>query len=399
MTSVFYRWRAGRFAELVDQASGQGPRHRLRSRLDDELATLVILSQRTATLELTPAAAPDPEFRADLRAMLVATAEREGIGATAHALATDTVPMTSPLPARRLHLARSALRAGSAGGRVRVAVILGIALGVLALTGISTASAGAMPGDTLYGVKRSTERAELAFAGSDLGRGQLYLDFARTRLAEAEAVGGVARFAGVLADMDSDTRQGVKLLTTAAVDQQDPTALDAVDAFVADQQSGAGELLDKVAGASRTRLLGSLDLLERVAERAHRLRETLTCGIDASDGSDALGPRPGRCSPGSGGAGSDDSGSDGASSPAGSTPDRVAPTAAHGPRGGAPNHTAAPGAPKSTPAAPPPGGTATGQPGHSRQTPAPSPTPSAPDSGTGGLLDGVNRIVGGLLGG
>jgi Domain of unknown function (DUF5667) len=391
MTSVFQRRRAERFAELVDQASSMGgavgsekarhgPRHRVRSRPDDDLSTLVILSQRTATLELAPAAAPDPGFRADLRAMLVATAEREGIGATADASATL--------------LARRPLSIGGAGARVRVAVILGIALGVLALTGISTASAGAMPGDTLYGVKRSTERAELAFAGSDLGRGQLYLDFARTRLAEAKAVGGAARFAGVLADMDSDTRQGVRLLTTAAVDQQDPNALDAVAAFVADQQSGAGELLDKVAGASRTRLLGSLDLLERVADRAHRLRETLTCGIDASDGSDALGPRPGRCSPGSDGAGSADAGH-----PARSTPDPVAPTAAHGPRAGTTIRPAAPGAPRSTPTAVLPlgGGTATGQPAQSRPTPAPS--PSAHGGGDGGLLDGVNRIVGGLLGG
>jgi hypothetical protein len=388
MASVFHRRRAERFAELLDQASGHGPRHRLRSRPDDDLSTLVTLGQRAATLELAPTARPDPGFRADLRAMLVATAEREGIGTTAQAPAKASPRATNPLLALRPLLARRPLRIGGAGGRVRVAVILSIALAALTLTGISTASAGAMPGDTLYGVKRSTERAELAFAGSDIGRGQLYLDFARTRLAEAKAVSGAARLAGVFADMDSDTRQGIRLLTTAAVDLQDPTALDAVDAFVADQQGGAGELLDKTAGASRTRLLGSLDLLERVAERAHRLRETLTCGIDASDGSDALGPRPGRCSPGSDGSGQ---------SPR-TAPDQVAPTATHAPAAVTTNRTATLGGPKSTPTQPL-STTGTGRSGQIRQTPAPSATSSPTSGGSGGLLDGVNRIVGGLLGG
>ena len=44
-----------------------------------------------------------------------------------------------------------------------------------------TASSGA----TSYNVKRSTERAQLALAGSDVSRGKLYLEFAGSRLDEA----------------------------------------------------------------------------------------------------------------------------------------------------------------------------------------------------------------------
>jgi hypothetical protein len=291
-TPVFHRRSAERFAKLIDQSPGEGPRHRARSRLDDDLSALVALSQQTAALRLKlQTAGPDPAFRTDLRAMLVATAEREGIGAAGEAPADAVV---NPSPSRS-RLGRPLL-AGGPGSRARVGIIAGVAIGALALSGISATSGDATPGDSLYGVKRSTERAELALAGSDIGRGQLFLEFARTRLSEARAVSAdAASFALVLRDMDSATRQGVKLLTTAAVDRHDPAALDAVDWFVTAQRDEIGGLLDKVAGGSRTRLLNSLGLVTEVGQRSQQLRVTMSCGATASDGSDPLGPRPRSC--------------------------------------------------------------------------------------------------------
>jgi len=241
-----------------------------------------------------------------------------------------------------------------------------------------------MPGDALYGVKRSTERAELAFAGSDIGRGQLHLEFARTRLTEAQQVSGSARFRRVLDDMDSDTRQGVKLLTTAAVDRQDPAALDAVDAFVRAQQRDAGAVLDKVNGDSRSRLLSSLDLLERVATRSEQLRETLTCGITASDGSDALGPRPGSCSTGSG-----------PTRPAPGRQDPGQPDPTRGAGSGKADHKPEPGPSKPTATASPAGSGERASP----QASSPAPSPSATPDADGGLLGGLSRLIGDLLGG
>jgi Domain of unknown function (DUF5667) len=356
--SVLHRRRAERFAELLDQPSGQGPRHRVRSRSDADLAGLVTLSQRTAAVRLKPETAPDPEFRADLRAMLVATVEREGVG---------------PAVAEPIKSTRRRWLAGP-GGRARAAIVGGVAAGALVVSGIAAASGDAMPGDALYGVKRSTERAELAFTGSDAGRGQLYLEFARTRLAEAKSVSGsAANFEQALDDMDSDTRQGVKLLTTAAAQRKDPAALDPVDTFVRAQQSGVGDVLDKVASGSRTRLLSSLDLLEKVATRAQRLRETLTCGA-ATAGSDALGPRPGSCSPATN------------PKPAPSGQGTGRPSPSRGARGGTTVPTAKPSSPSSTQ----PAGV-----GRTTQTPTPSATPG----GDGGLLGGLRRILGDLLGG
>jgi hypothetical protein len=144
-------------------------------------------------------------------------------------------------------------------------------------------------------------------------------------------------------------------------------------------------VLDNVGGASRTRLLGSLNLLDQVEKRSQQLRETLTCGTAAGDGSDALGPRPHSCAPG-------------ANSATGTQPSSR-PDATRGARPGADTDpSTTPGASHQTPT----GGAANtspadvaGETGQPRgQTPTPTPSAS-PDSG---VLGGIGRIIGDLLG-
>ena len=78
--NLFSRRRAERFAQLLDEANG-GPRHHARARTDEQLAELVAVGHQLSTVR--SATTVDPEFRSDLRAMLVATAQREGIGVAA----------------------------------------------------------------------------------------------------------------------------------------------------------------------------------------------------------------------------------------------------------------------------------------------------------------------------
>ncbi len=171
--------------------------------------------------------------------------------------------------------------------------MIGLAAGTLALSGMSAASGDAIPGDPLYSVKRSTERAQLALAGSDISRGQLYLEFARTRLDEARAVqSDPSGFARVLDDMDSETQQGVKLLTTTAMVHKDPKALDAIDSFVKTQHSSTESLRQGVTGDPHIRANKSLALLEEIQKRTGALRLVLTCGAAATSGADPLGPLP-----------------------------------------------------------------------------------------------------------
>ncbi|MFD6608983.1 DUF5667 domain-containing protein [Micromonospora chalcea] len=279
-SDLFSRRRAERFAQLLDEANG-GRRHHVRSKADGELTALVEVSRRL-TAE-GPDVEPRAEFRTGLRAMLVATAEREGIGAPAKPATTGV---------------RGALLPAITGRRARArgAILVGVAAGAIALSGISAASENALPGDALYGMKRSTERAQLALASSDISRGQLFLDFARTRLDEAASVhGDQLGFSAVLDDMDADTRQGVRLLTNVAAQRSDPAALDAVDTFLAGQRRVVSGLLDRPDHADRERTRRSLALLDAAGKRADALREAIACGLPAPQASDALGPAPAAC--------------------------------------------------------------------------------------------------------
>ncbi|GIF70696.1 hypothetical protein Asi02nite_02140 [Asanoa siamensis] len=231
----------------------------------------------------------DPEFRMGLRAMLVAAAEREGIGNIADTGATVDL--------EAFRAAAHAPKQRARRLRTRGAILAGVAVGAIAISGMSAASENAVPGDALYGVKRSTERAQLALASSDLSKGQLFLDFARNRLAEATAVRESDGFANALDDMDANTTEGVRLLTTTAMERHDTAALDAVEAFLKQQRTKVGDLLGTTTGARHERALTSVGLLLSVEKRADELRRGLECGAVA-EGADALGPLAGACAPG-----------------------------------------------------------------------------------------------------
>lgn len=275
--SLRNRRRAERFAQLLDEADG-GRRQRVRTDLDDELTELVAL--RHELVMSRPQVEVDREFRTGLRAMLVATAEREGIGQTA----TAEQPQQTPVRQRRF------VRAP----RARTAVLAGVAVGAVTFAGMSTASENTVPGDMLYGVKRSTERAQLALASSDVGRGELYLDFARTRLDEAQSMsGGLDR---VLDDMDRETVQGVKLLTGVAAGRTDDAALAAIDGFIDSQLVGLTELAGRVGSDDVVRVQESLYLLDQIADRSAELRQALQeCEPPTASRVDFLGPLPSDC--------------------------------------------------------------------------------------------------------
>ncbi|NLU77173.1 hypothetical protein HCA58_01945 [Micromonospora sp. HNM0581] len=281
--ALFSRRRAERFAQLLDEANG-GRRHHVKSRNDDHLAPLVTLGRQLGAN--APDAEVDPEFRTGLRAMLLATAAREGIGtAAARPAERKTSTRGSLLPAVTARRARA-----------RGAILIGIAAGAVAVSGISAASENAVPGDALYGMKRGTERAQLALTSSDISRGQLFLDFARTRLAEATTLrGNPSGYSAVLDDMDADTRQAVRILTGAAAQRSDPTALAAVDAFLADQRRSLNTLEGRGSRIDRVRTGESLALLEAVAERADAVRAAIACGQQFTVTSDTLGPIPAVC--------------------------------------------------------------------------------------------------------
>jgi hypothetical protein len=303
--AVFDRRRAERFAQLLDQAEGKGRRHS-RTTMDDELADYVALGRLMSARKSTHRETPDPDFRSSLRAMLVATAEREGIGVTAdkHRIPADKdrrqvvgpIYLSAAAQVGAARPGRPAKRGPVIGSRrTRGAIIVGILAGTLALSGMSMASGDAVPGDPLYGVKRSTESAQLALAGSDVDRGQTYLGFARNRGREATTVqDDPAALMAVLDDLDNQAAEGVRLLTSAALIERDSTALDLVDDYVTAQRPVIIGLLTGLSGPALTRAEHSLSLIDRIGKRAADLRAALTCG-PADAGSDSLGPKPPPC--------------------------------------------------------------------------------------------------------
>ncbi len=360
ITPVFPSRRAERFAQLLDEAAG-ARRHHAWSVDDDDLATMVTIGQRVTTLPLVVEV--DPEFRTGLRASLMARIEREGIGATA-----TEAEVESPQRRKLGDLLPS--------GRTRSAIIATIAAGSFGAFGVSAASGDAMPGDTLYKVKRSAEQAQLALAGSDVSRGQLNLEFARKRLAEAGALGNnPARLDPVLDDMDTGMREGSRLLTIAAVDRGEAAGLQAVQEFARDQQPILANLANRLDGPAKVRATESVDLLERISERATGLRNTVKCP-DLQVPTDELGALPVVCG--------------NAAPPPTRSVTGVAPEATPTPTGPAPADTA----PTTV------GGrnAATGPSESAEATASATPDAGESESGDDGVLDSIKRAVEGLFG-
>lgn len=281
---VFHRRRAQRLARLLDEATGPGRHHAAAP--DDDMAALVRLGRRLAAVPPVTEA-PREDFRELLRARLVAKAELNGVARAGR-------------PGTRTRVA-----AGTAAGptwrpsRARGAILAGVAAGAVALSGVSTASNGAVPGDPLYGVKRSTEMAQLALAGNDISRGQMYLEFARIRLAEARVVRtDPQQFRAALVDMDAETRFGVRLLATAALERRDPAALDAIDTFTDGQRTDLFDMTRGLDSASVAGAVSSLALLDQVSRRVDQLRSSLSCQGAFGTRSDSLGPQPPVCQQG-----------------------------------------------------------------------------------------------------
>ncbi|MCF3123676.1 hypothetical protein IPZ68_28795 [Streptomyces arenae] len=131
-------------------------------------------------LDALPKPALDPEVKVVQRAQLVAAMEamfQEG-GSPSVPEQRSRKGAHRAASLRKLR-PRSRLSKGIAAGGLTVGVAAG------AFSGVAAASSDALPGDSLYGLKRGMEDLKLGMADDDADRGQIYLDQASTRLNEA----------------------------------------------------------------------------------------------------------------------------------------------------------------------------------------------------------------------
>jgi hypothetical protein len=251
---------------------------------------------------------PDPAFREATRTRLVAMA------------AVRTPEPVGKARARRW-LGTTRVETATARWRSRfTAGLAGAAVAVTALAGLVAVSAGAQPGDPLYGLKRGTEQTQLALA-SDSSRGQTLLDFASTRLHELDrllsdgttalpaAGGGDGDSGAVLAEeaspelvtqtlttMDAQTTQGASWLATRAVQTGTASPLEFLAQWTAQQSAELSALVSKVPAGARDAMGNSLALLSQVDARDIALQNALACpGGPPTAGTDVLGPVPVDC--------------------------------------------------------------------------------------------------------
>ncbi|MFF9869836.1 DUF5667 domain-containing protein [Streptomyces sp. NPDC013953] len=171
--------RANAFAQALEDQAAEQPDASVEP---TERGRLLALASDLGEL---PKPELDPEVKVVQRAQLVAA--MEAMMAEGGASAGPTVPEQRASAGRGAHRAtalrklrpRSRWSKGLAAGGLTVGVAAG------AFSGVAAASSDALPGDSLYGLKRGMEDLKLGLADDEADRGGIYLDQASTRLSEA----------------------------------------------------------------------------------------------------------------------------------------------------------------------------------------------------------------------
>ncbi|MGH3428891.1 MAG: DUF5667 domain-containing protein [Terriglobales bacterium] len=284
MTGVFTRQAAERFNDLLEAD---------RSSTHNDLSPLLSVTRQLS--RVGSMVHPDPEFAARFRTRLMAVA------AVQEANSTSVAPANSNRSRGWLGHYQGLRRKEGTPRRVprRLALLTGTLAVLLGLSSVGMASGNAKPGEALYGLKRNKETAQLALAGSDVSRGELHLQFARTRLNEAESITGMSKISSTLSDADAETRSAMHDLGTAAMNRDSTAPLDTIDRFVVSQRQNLSDWLGDLSGDKRTRAANSLTTLDQVQQRSQGLRSTLACrhGVVGQQNSDDLGPLVQACSP------------------------------------------------------------------------------------------------------
>lgn len=205
MTSVIpARRRAEEFAGLVDAGAAGGSRY-------SDLLDLVV------DLRSMPVPDPRPEHVTELRARLMAEADE--------ALAAVDQRLTLPAHSRTRR-----------DRRVAVAATAIVALG--ATSGVAVAAQDALPGDTLYPVKRAIESARTTLQTDDSARAEQLLDNASGRLDEASELADSpetveSQMPETLDSFVSQAREASDLLLAEYAETGDPQGIERLRSFSA----------------------------------------------------------------------------------------------------------------------------------------------------------------------
>ncbi|HEY3507971.1 MULTISPECIES: DUF5667 domain-containing protein [Kribbella] len=187
-------------------------------------------------LRTAGAVAPRPEFSAELRHRLMEQAAARA-ATTGTQLTVHTAPDDSDDPPGSEDVGASVTDIRRRQGR-KIRLVASTAALVLLGGGIGSAAAAqqAMPGDTLYGMKRSIENVATNVGVGDDSRGRRDLEHAMTRLSEVRELtdngGSVDTINATLDDFSAQARKGVSRLLASYQQNSDESSISAITSFI-----------------------------------------------------------------------------------------------------------------------------------------------------------------------
>jgi hypothetical protein len=235
---------AERFAGLLDIDGSQA------ATADPAMGSLLLVanSLRAAGRASGPVG-PEADFRAALRQRLVAVATVQGVEPEA------------------IGHGRTAI--GSRAYR-RIAAFAGTVAIVTSVAGVGVAASRSLPGDPFYGIKRGTESVQLWAASGNLAKGKRHLEFARTRLAEAQALpDDSSHLASTLTAMNVQTKEGTSELISAYQSSKSMAPLADLVVFSREQIAGLLALAPTLPVALRSQDTTSIQLLDGVVNQVN----------------------------------------------------------------------------------------------------------------------------------
>jgi uncharacterized protein DUF5667 len=253
------RRRAHEFADVVDAVRAP----------DDVSAETQEFFAIVARLREVEGPTMRPEFAADLRERLMAAA--------------PTALAELPPPARAREVNGKETRRSDESWRARSLQVATTTLLVAATAGgVAAASQSALPGDPLYQVKRGLEWVQVVTAGSDQDRGDVLLNQASERLAEAERL-AIARpddprtsslIAGALDDFEQQATDGSNALVDDYRADGDPASIVEVREFADESSTQLDDLGRLVPPDVRPDVLDAAGVLTDIDGRALDTCET-----------------------------------------------------------------------------------------------------------------------------
>jgi hypothetical protein len=281
-----------RFARAADALAGHGrQRDRVEPhdpRLAGELAVLLRLSRSG------DASAPEPGARDRMRAKVLA--ELPAI-LTEHAHSARSTTLSTP--------GKATGRPTGTKGRLAIAVGAAFCL-IVALCGMTMLlSNSALPGDPLYGVRRTVESATMSLTFGDESKGLKHLGYAADRISDIETLAArypntadspAGDYLTAFADFASDAAAGSTDLTGYA-SGNGPDVLNQLHDWANGQAARISTVGPKLPAEARTAAATSQTLLTRIETRATALLARTTCYTVTTGSSDDIGviPASGPC--------------------------------------------------------------------------------------------------------